>query len=467
MTPSRDEGSFRDPSGHVFLMTDRVLRTVNPVAFPAFQKLWEQGVHDALMERGLIIHTHRLASHEALGLLPGARGETPACVLQHPRVPFFSYPYEWTFAQLKAAALAHLDVQITALDLGAVLSDATPYNMQCVDGRVQLVDILSLRPYTDGEIWTGYNQFCRLFLLPLLLEAWSGVPFQPLLRGSLEGIRLIDAVRMLPARKRWLTVNGLMHVTLHAAQERAHGRARTGTLAARPTMAKSRYRAMLTELRLWIATLSSKRPRTYWHDYATDNSYDAGNQRQKEEFVTAFVSRHGVKTLWDLGGNSGDYSLAALRAGARHAVVFDSDLDALDLAFQRQKDNPGLQPVVMDCGDPSPSLGWQQRERGGLAERADAEALLALALTHHLAISRNIPPRSLAHWLVSLAPRGVVEFVPKSDPMVQRMLAAREDVFHDYDEPSFLGYLQEVADIESTRRLQTGDRLLIAYSRRK
>ena len=464
MIPSRAEGSFRDPSGHVFLATDRVLRTVNPSAMPAFQALWEKGVHRALIEQGLMIETRWLAESASAGQLLGARGEVPGCVLEQPRVAFFSYPYEWTFAQLKAAALAHLDLQIAALELDAALSDATPYNMQSVGGRMQLIDVLSLRPYQDGEMWVGYNQFCRLFLLPLLLEAWSGVPFQPLLRGSLDGMRLADAVRMLPARKRWLTINGLMHVTLHASQELSHSRARTGKVAARPTMPKSRYRALLTELRVWINALTSRRPKTFWDDYAVDNSYARDDRLQKEEFVADFVSR-GASTVWDLGGNSGDYSLVALRAGARHAVVFDSDLDALEIAFQRQHDHPGLQPVVMDCGDPSPALGWQQRERGGLAERVHADAVLALALTHHLAIGRNIPPRSLAHWLVSLAPRGVVEFVPKADPMVQRMLAVREDVFHDYTEQAFLAYLEEVAQVQQTRRLKTGGRLLIAYQR--
>jgi ribosomal protein L11 methylase PrmA len=463
--PARAEGSFRDPSGHVFVAQDRVLRTVNPMALPAFDALWHQGVHRVLEERGLMIETRRLPNADDFGPLAGARGETPACVLQHPRVPFFSYPYEWTFAQLKAAALAHLDLQIAALELGAVLVDATPYNMQPVGGRMQLIDVLSLRPYQDGEMWVGYNQFCRLFLLPLLLEAWSGVPFQPLLRGSLEGMRLTDAVRMLPMRKRWLTINGLMHVTLHAAQEQAHSRARTAALARRPRMLKSRYRALLSELRVWIGSLQSRRPGTYWHDYAVDNSYASDDQRAKEEFVSRFVSKHGIGTLWDLGGNSGDYSQVALRAGARHAVVFDSDLDALDIAWQRQQKHPGLQPVVMDCGDPSPSLGWQQRERSGLLERANADAVLALALTHHLAIGRNIPPRALAHWLVLLAPRGVVEFVPREDPMVQRMLEVREDVFHDYDEQSFLAYLAEVAEVQESQRLKTGGRLLIAWRR--
>src|SRR5690606_10196101 len=156
-----------------------------------------------------------------------------------------------------------------------------------------------------------------------------------------------------------------------------------------------------------------------------------------------FVRENELRTIWDLGGNSGDYSIAALNAGASSAVVFDSDLDALELAYRRSRDKyPGLFPIVMDCADPSPSCGWAQSERAGLRERSHADAVLAWALTQHLAIGRNIPPRLLVEWLVSLAPYGVVEFVPKDDPMVKRMLAIREDVFSDYEEIYFLGYLR-------------------------
>ncbi len=464
----RAPGSFRDPSGYVFDTGDAIWRSINPVALPAFNDLWDRGVFRALTERGLLIDVERVELNSDIrNRLRGPRGETPACVIRHPRVPFYSYPYEWTFSQLKEAALSHLALQVAAFDLGVTLSDATPYNMQAVDGRMQLVDVLSLRPYQNGEVWVGYNQFCRLFLLPLLLEAWNGVPFQPLLRGALDGVRLSDAVRILPRAKRWLTLNGLMHVTLHANQEKWHAKARTASITARPKMPRTRYRAMLTELRNWVMSLQSRRQSSFWHDYAIDNSYDESSRRAKHEFIARFVSEHSVRTLWDLGGNSGDYSITAIEAGAHQAVVFDSDLDALEIAYARQRAKyPGLVPVVMDCSDPSPALGWCQSERTGLSERAHADAVIALALTHHLAIGRNIPLSSLVEWLVELAPRGVVEFVPKKDPMVARMLSLRDDVFHDYDEMNFLQYLQSVAEITGIERLETGGRIIIAYRRR-
>lgn len=465
--PTRKAGSFRDPSGYVFDTGDAILRSINASALHGFDELWNRGVFQELINSGLLIDTERIGLSSYLaGQMTGPRGEVPERLVRHPRVPFYSYPYEWTFSQLKEAALGHLDLQVAALDRGAVLSDATPYNMQPVNGRMQFVDVLSLRPYRDGEMWAGYNQFCRLFLLPLLLEAWNGVAFQPLLRGSLDGIKLGDAARTLPFFKRILTLNGLMHVTLHASQEHSHARRRTAHIGQPPSMPSKRYRALLTELRNWIAGLESRRQRSYWNDYAADNSYDATSRDVKHAFVARFISEHSIRTVWDIGGNSGDYSATALDAGASHAVVLDSDLDALELAYARSREKyPGLLPLVMDCGDPSPGLGWNQAERASLRERAQADAVLALAISHHLAIGRNIPPRALLEWLVSLAPRGVVEFVPKEDPMVKRMLALRDDVFHDYDEEHFLEYLRELSEITRIERLDTSGRLIIAYRR--
>ena len=91
----------------------------------------------------------------------------------------------------------------------------------------------------------------------------------------------------------------------------------------------------------------------------------------------------------------------------------------------------------MDLADPSPALGWAGRERRSLAQRSNADVLLALALVHHLAIGRNVPLAMISSSFADLAPALVIEWVPKQDAMVQHLLASREDVFPDYDEPGF------------------------------
>jgi hypothetical protein len=426
----------------------------------------ESGLIRHLADRGLIIDTTLVAEADRrLEAYIGPRGERPELILSHPRVPFVSYPYEWTFGQLRDAAIVQLDLQIEALDFGFALSDATPYNMQFLNGSVRHIDVLSLARYRKGQAWAGYNQFCRLFLLPLLLEAWRGIAFQPFLRGNLEGIDLSEGSRLLPKRKLALSINGLMHVVLHARAVMASDAHPRKIERREAKLPKDRYRAILSSIRDWVGGLSSgRRKATPWNAYSTTNTYTEAMRTEKEAFVRTFVGRAVSPIVWDIGGNVGDYSCAALSAGARLAVVFDSDLDSLEHCYQRRlREKIELLPIVMDAANPSPSMGWNQAERRGLNERGPADVVLGLALLHHLVISRNVPLREAMKWLMSLAPSGIIEFVPKSDPMVVSMLATRDDLFDDYDERVFRSCIEERARIVIEHRFAKNNRLLIGF----
>ena len=465
----RDPGSFRDPSGYVFVGKTDVLRTVNPAAAANFRAVMETGALDILAKKGLLLPSEPITiKADIAAALTGPRGELPELVIQQPRLPMISYPFEWTFSQLKDAALSHLDLQIAAFDLGLVLSDATPYNMQFHDGRVVHIDTLSLRPYRPGEIWVGYNQFTRLFLLPLLLEAWRGVPFQPCLRGQTEGLTLADATQLLPVAKRYFSLTGLLHVTLQERAGRGSGSSRQGIKVDRANLPRARFRALLTEMRAAVSGLkSARRTATFWSTYAGVNTYSGDMQSVKTSFVQDLVRRHAIRSIWDVGGNTGDYAAAALAAGATHAVVLDGDLDSLEQAYQRRKKAlPSLLPLYVDCADPTPNQGWNQIERKGLRERAQVDAVLALALVHHLAIGRNIPLKAVIDWFVDLAPNGIIEFVPKSDPMVRQMLQTRDDVFLDYDEAHFRTYLSARAEVMSEHRFAENGRVLMSWTRK-
>jgi hypothetical protein len=467
-TPKRDPGSFRDGAGYVFLNGDHVLRTINARALDHFQAVQASGVLDALIAGGQVLGFEELDPAALdLAALRGARGETPARVLRQPRLPLITYPYEWTFGQLRDAASAHLAIQIAALDRNVVLSDATPYNLQLVGGRAVHIDLLSFRPYRDGETWGAYHQFCRLFLLPLLLEAWGGIAFQPFLKARVDGVELGEAVRLLPWRHRFLRLSGLMHVTLHALSERRHSSDRHDLKIAPPVLPKTRYRALLTELKVLVDGLASARSDpTFWTRYDARNSYTDTMRDTKRAFVADIVRRLDLRSIWDLGGNSGDFSVAALDAGCELAVVLDSDLDSLERAWMRSRGGAtGLLPLVIDCADPSPSRGWAQAERRGLHERRHADGVLALALIHHLAIGRNVPLAAVIDWLLSLAPAGIVEFVPKTDPMVEQMLRHRDDIFADYDEGTCRALLSSRAEIVAEHRFADNGRVLFAWRR--
>jgi ribosomal protein L11 methylase PrmA len=352
------------------------------------------------------------------------------------------------------------------LDDGFTLSDATAYNIQFIGPQPVFIDHLSLIPYKDGDVWMGHRQFCMQFLNPLILWAVLGVQPNHWFRGSLEGIAPEDLSPLLSWRHN-LAWTIMTHVTAQAAlQTRA---LRTGTIVGKPRdrrLPKPALVGMLQGLRRYIEKLASPAQKTVWADYAENTSYADEERTEKHHFVAEMVRAARPRLLFDLGCNSGDYSLTALESGAKNVVGFDFDPGALERAYHRfQKSGDPFLPLWLDAANPSPSQGWAQAERKGLAERADADALVALAFIHHIAIGRNVPLDMAVHWIMTMAPAGVIEFPPKSDPMVQRLLAQREDIFPDYCEEAFLAHIAKRGSIRAQKHVRDGGRLLVWYER--
>lgn len=458
-TTERDPGSFRDPAGHVHRLGGRIFRTVSSRAASDFEAAEGSGLLDRLVAGGRLVPHRRLDAAEAAGL-----GLVAPVVLEHPRIPFVSWPWEWTFPALKAAALLHLDLHLEALSHGFTLSDATAFNVQFRGPVPVFIDTLSLRPYREGEYWLGHRQFCEEFLNPLLLDALFGVSPAAWSRGALGGVTATDLAALLPAR-RWLSWNLAVHVLLQARFQSRATRKGAARAASARKLPREGLVAMLEGLRSWIRRLEPGGPRrTAWSDYAGETSYAAPEADAKRRFVEDFVRRVGPETVWDLGCNTGDYAAVALEAGARRVVGFDLDRAAAGRAFERAcREKLDFLPLVLDAANPTPSQGWAQRERAGLAERAGADALLALALVHHLCLSRNVPLDAAVGWIVGLAPAGVIEFVPKTDPMALELLRLREDVFDDYSEAGFLHALRERAEVLESARISASGRTLVSY----
>jgi ribosomal protein L11 methylase PrmA len=328
------------------------------------------------------------------------------------------------------------------------------------------IDYLSFRRYREGEFWAGHRQFCEQYLNPLLLTAFNGVPFQPWYRGAMEGIPPNHLARVLPWRKRW-SWRVFTHVVLQASLQKP-STTDEAAAATRRKLPLAGLRHILASLRGWVQTLepSERRP-SVWTGYASDNSYSATEAELKRGFVERFAGQVRPALLLDIGCNTGEYSKAALAAGAAAAIGWESDPGALDGAYLRAKAE-GLRflPLCADAVNPSPGQGWAGQERPALPERVQADAVLGLALIHHMAIARNVPLDAVLDWLIDRAPHGIIEFVPKTDPMVRHLLKLREDIFADYSEEAFLHRIRERGEIVESLRLPTSHRLLVWYRRR-
>jgi SAM-dependent methyltransferase len=445
--------SFRDPHGFVFTIEGRPYRQVSQAAASDYDHLRSSGLYDELTERGLLV-AHEEADL-ALAPAPGAYR-----VLAPEVVPFVSYPYEWCFSQLRAAALATLEIQRLATARGMSLRDASAYNIQFPRGSAQLIDTLSFEVLREGSPWVAYRQFCQHFLAPLALAALVDVDLLRLSRVHLDGVPLALASRLLPARTR-LRPGLALHLHQHARSQGRHDAAGGGGTGKVRTVSRRALEGLVDNLTGVVRGLSWHPGRSTWSHYYEGDSYTDAAFEDKQAAVAGMLAEVKPGTVFDLGANTGAFSRLAVEAGA-YTVSFDLDPAAVERNWKQVTEERAarLLPLVQDLTDPSPALGWAHTERSSLAERGPADLALALALVHHLAIAGNVPLERVAAYLRRLASRLVVEFVPKPDPKVQLLLRGREDVFPGYTQAGFEEAFRRHFEIERRHAITGSERTL-------
>jgi hypothetical protein len=451
-----EPGSFRDRSSRVFIRDGRVFRAMDAKSLATWRRVFAQPFVQQMVSQWQIVATRELSTAECAGfrLPPSAAG-----ILEHYRIPFISYPYEWSFAMLREAALLHLRLLAGSIRAGLILKDASPYNVQFFGKQPVFIDIGSFTAHTPGEPWLAYRQFCELMLYPLLLQAYRGVDFQPILRGELEGISARQFVQWL----RWRDVlrpGVFTHGLLQAALEQQTQALSTSTVrdlqaSGFKTQLISRILRKLTRL---VERLEWFPPRTQWTTYDDSLPHVAEDRQAKSTFVRKVCHSRLRDLVWDLGCNDGRYSLIA-RERAATVVAMDEDHACIERLY-RSADSPNVLPLCVDLANPSPAMGWRGRERKRLEDRGRPQLILCLGLIHHLVIAANVPLAEVVDWLASFGAELVLEFPSKNDPMVRALLRNKRDQYDDYSRESLEAELRRHFDICLSAPLPSGERTL-------
>jgi hypothetical protein len=451
-----DPGSFRDRSSRVFIREGRVFRAMDAESLATWRCAHAQPFVQQMVSQDQIVGTREVGAEECAGFaLPSG----VAGVLEHVQIPFISYPYEWSFAMLRDAALLHLRLLTESIRAGLILKDASPYNVQFVGKRPVFIDIGSFTRHSPGEPWLAYRQFCELMLFPLLLQAYRGVHFQPILRGELEGISARQFLQWL--RWRDLFRPGVFtHGWLQAKLEQ-HTQALSSSTV-RDLKASgfktSFIEQLLRKLTRLVERLDWQPQQTQWTNYDDSLSHVAEDRRSKSAFVRKVGHLRPRDLVWDLGCNDGRFSMIA-RERATTVVAMDGDHACVDRLY-RSAGSPNVLPLCMDLANPSPAMGWRGRERKRIEDRGQPELILCLGLIHHLVISANIPLAEVVNWLASFSAEVILEFPSKPDRMVQALLRNKRDQYDDYSQASLETELRRHFDIGLCESLPSGERTL-------
>lgn len=423
--PTLHPASFRDPSGFIFEKDGKFFRQVNKSYAAEYDLLHASGLYAALVKKEwLVAHT------ENSQII--AENESWYKTLEPEQIPFISYPYEWCYGQFRDAALLTLSVLRASLDHGMIIKDATPYNVQFVRGKAIFIDTLSFEKYDASKPWVAYRQFCNLFLFPLYLEYYLKTDFQKTLIAWPDGIPVDVTSRLLPL-KSGLSLGVWLHVYLqNTVTKNVQGKTQEERFN------KKKLLQLVTHLEGTILRLSTRMGRSVWSNYYSDTILSPEYLAEKEKIFRNIISGLLARTALDLGCNDGYFSKIMADQGIS-VVAVDNDSRSISNLYDdiSSEKRTNLLPLVLDAANPSPAIGFRNRERAAFHDRIRTDLVVALALVHHLVIGKNISLPVLADYFAGIAPVLIIEWIPKNDDKVQQMLASRKDVFAGYSQAEF------------------------------
>jgi hypothetical protein len=452
-----EAGSFRDENGFIFYKGNTVYRKISPSYKIHYDQLQSSGLYKKLVMLGLLV------SHEEVD--PGEFPEiTDFYKIIKPRIiPFISYPYEWCFEQLKEAGLVTLHIQKIALEHGMSLKDASAYNVQFLGAQPVFIDSLSFEIYREGEPWKAYRQFCQHFLAVLALMRYRENRLSLLLKSYLDGIPLDLTAKLLPRRTKW-KFSLLTHIHLQSRSIKRYGSQQNTKAVHSIQISKNSMLSLINHLESSVRKITPRKENTQWSDYYTINNYTPQGLNHKEKIIKDFAGSQSVELAWDVGANDGRFSKILSNMGI-YTVAADLDHEAVQYNFLSSKKESltNLLPILLDLTNPSPFLGWQNKERKQWNYRRKPGLIMALALMHHLAFSHNISFSSMASYFSSLCQFLIIEFIPAEDSQVALLPKPNLQIAREYTQQQFESTFSEYFIQEKKEKIEDSARVIYLF----
>jgi hypothetical protein len=411
-----DPASVADPNGKVFWWKGKVYRAITKEASGLYLDLFETGIIERLIGRGLIETEITPSSLEGYEL-----------VLSHRTLPFQAYCFEWCNEMLKDAALLICDLNLELAAHGLMTQDAHSWNILYDGPTPKFVDFGSIVPLSDDtqQMLYWYRKFQDFFLYPLyLMLAGKGDLTRRLLFDLNPVISKRAVMKLLPISKQ---VRYHMEDLFHS-----------------PFNLRSRE-VFLKQLRRSVETIKFPSLKTEWSGYY-DIEFpplepsDSWNIKHKSVYQT--LKRLQPKTVVDVGSNRGWYSQLAANMGIS-TVAFDIDEICIkDMYTDAAKKNLSIVPLVMNISCPTPSINGKIAYYPPAEERLKADGALALAIVHHLVFKQGLRFDAIVARLAGFARQWLlVEFVPPTDRYVSEWYS---DDFNWYSTQNFIVELKKV-----------------------
>lgn len=440
--------SFRDPSGFIYQEDGEIYRKINHIYKNDYDILINSGLYDKLISKKLMLPFSEITSKDTQAYK----------IIKPEKINFISYPYEWSFSQYKDAALLTLKIQKLALLHKMTLKDASAYNVQFHNGKPVFIDHLSFTQLDESKPWQGYKQFCQHFLAPITLMAKKDINLSNLMKNYIDGIPLDLASKLLP---KFTNIGIITNIHMNAFFQNMYSSSQKEKSTIK-NMNFQRHITLIEGLYQTIQDLKNPHIETEWGEYYKSTNYSDKSFAEKENTIKQFVKQlQNINMIWDLGANNGHFTKIA-SDNKIFSIAFDIDPIAVEKNYNaiKKEQQTNILPLVFDLLNPSPAIGWANKERENINNRSKPDLVMALALIHHLSISNNIPFDYIASYLKNLSPYLIIEFVDKQDSQVQKLLTSRDDIFPWYNQTQFEDTFKKYYNIIQKHNISNTQRTL-------
>ncbi|MCK4786469.1 MAG: class I SAM-dependent methyltransferase [Desulfobacteraceae bacterium] len=425
-----------DQQGKIIIGDNNVFRIIHKNEEANVRKILDLIGED--LENLQIVDTKIVADKNILKQLNASEDQL---VLEHRRISSITYPHEWPPSMLQDAALFQLKLSAALLSKGLYLKDAHPLNILFESGKPVLVDFTSIvtkealfnERYLKGN--SKYNNEPEnIRISVLILEIYKRmflpyfyIPLCAYAFGNKKSVGTIIHETTLNTSKRATALTSAINEYELNSPQVADNLRQVEKIFENfvSDLDANRLFDSLYRLIQELPIASRKSGYTNYYEKKGENQdytqMEDFNEKQKTVFEA--LNQESIRTVLDIGANTGWYSLMAEHMG-KEVTAVDIDTACVERLYDKVKlGNLNIQPVVADFTKISSQRLSIYDDKPVMLDgfdRLGCDSVLVLALLHHLVLGAGMTFDEIFSKISLLTKKQLVlEYISIDDSLIQ------------------------------------------------
>jgi 2-polyprenyl-3-methyl-5-hydroxy-6-metoxy-1,4-benzoquinol methylase len=444
--------SFRDPTGFIIIKNNKILRKIYYKKNNFYKILFKKKWYKKLVREKKIQNILYLKSDKKFS------------TYSHKKFIFPIFANEFCAEQLYQAGMLTIEIALESIKDNVILKDASAWNVVFDDAKPIFIDVTSFEIYKKERVWFAHGQFCRHFIIPLILHKETKLKISSFFNSHRDGLDPTFAKKIL-GLKTFKTLASFETIFLSSIFNYKFKKKNLTNPNGR--FNKEIYIKNILRLKEYLKSVRPKMFNSKWSDYEENRTHYSNNDLKLKNRFVSIASKIVKGIALDLGCNKGEYSLQLAKKKIK-VISADFDQDCLN-QFQRNLKNHNITICDLNIANPTPSIGWENKEHKSFIERAKNkfDLIMCLGLLHHLIVSERIPIEKILKTFSLLSKKYLlIEFIDKDDRKFIEVANYNLNLYNYFTEDYFEKKIKNFFIIKQKQKLRNSKRIIYLLRKR-